>query len=580
VRAVWQRDDKTTRRIAVACLLAAMAIAAALLLIETRGLTLLFDEWDFGYSARTGHDLSTFLTPHNGHLVALPVVVYKTVLQVFGVSGAPVFRVITVGVHLSVVGLVYVLLRRVLSPVAALAPSILVLFLGAANDVFLGSHAWPLSLSVATGLAAWLALGKRRPSLDIVATVLLTAGVCSDGYALPFTVGAVAIVLLDRKSPRSRLWVPAVPLFVFGVWWLIEGRSESIASVASFVALPSFFFDSLAAALGTLTGTFTAPGVRTVSFDIAPGQALAGATLVSVLALVMGWRYRPPRTIIPPLAALLTFWFLTAGAASLLRLPTSGRYLYVSVILLILILVEALAASRVRNQGAVALTAICVVALLPNIREITYASDIVREQSEVNRAVLGAADLLVASNAPANAIIETPEEGERGNVVDLYHSLGAYAAGRERFGTPAFSAGEIKRADPSARAAADRVIAHALGPHIEPVETAPQPLPARTEAEQTGGTLERVNGCLRFRPLVAGAQLTIGLPAGGLWIRLSGGPAAPVGLRRFADTFEIQIGPILGKVPSVVAMPGGPASVNWEAQILPAQPVLLCGAQS
>ena len=268
-------------------------------------------------------------------------------------------------------------------------------------------------MTVATGLAAWLVLRQRRLAWDIVATALLTVGVCSNGYALPFTIGAVAVVLLDRESPRARLWVPAFPLFVFGVWWLIEGRSEGITSLANFAALPSFFFDSLAAALAALTGTFTSPGVHAASFDIVPGQALAGAVLVAVLALAVGCRYRLPRASLPALTALLAFWLLTAGSASIERNPTSSRYIYVSVILLILILAEALAASRIRNQGAVALTAICAFALFPNVREITYMADVFHEQSEINRAALGAADLLVASNAPAVRSSRLPKKPKR-----------------------------------------------------------------------------------------------------------------------------------------------------------------------
>ena len=524
MRAFWERDDGTSRQIATACLIAAMAIAAGFLLIEAHGLTLLYDEWYFGYALRTGHELSAFLMPHNGHFVIIPVIVYKTVLEVFGVSGVLAIRLLAVAVHVSVGALLYVSLRRVFSPLAALVPSVLLLFLGSANDVIVDSHGWPLTLSVATGLAAWLALRERRLRWDIAAMALLTVGVCSDGYALPFCFGAIVVILLDRESSWKRLWVPAVPLFIFALWWLVEGRTGGGGfAIANVAALPSFAFDSLAAALSALTGAFTVPGARFPSIDIAPGQALAGAFLVGLLALVLARQYRPPRQALPAIVALLVFWLLTASVATPARIPTSGRYFYVSVTLLILILAEGIAASRFRNEGAIALAAICAFALLPNIREMTYGADGFQTQSEIDRAVLGAANLAVG-HAPGSATIESPEEGAEGNVFDLGLTLEQYVASRERFGTPAYSAAQIEAAQPIARAAADRVLARLLGLALAPAEAAPRALPTHVETSQTGGALTPDGGCLRFRPFVAGAQLTVAIPPSGLWIGARAGP--------------------------------------------------------
>jgi len=63
-----------------------MAAAALLLLWEGRGLTLFVDEWTFGFGFRTGHDLSAFLAPDNGHLALVPVLITKASLQLFGAS--------------------------------------------------------------------------------------------------------------------------------------------------------------------------------------------------------------------------------------------------------------------------------------------------------------------------------------------------------------------------------------------------------------------------------------------------------------------------------------------------------------
>jgi hypothetical protein len=575
----WRWDRDREMRLAAVGLAVVLAIAAAFLIWEDRGLTLLIDEWNFGYAARTNLDLSTFFAPHNGHFVAVPVFIDKAALQVFGISGALPLRLFAVAVHLAVAGCLYLLLRRPLSPLAALAPATLFLFLGSANDAIIGSHGLAISIAVLTGLAAWMALDRHERAWDVAAAALLTIGIGCSAYALPFTIGAVAVLALDPKMDRKRFWVVAVPLIVYAIWWLLEGRKEGEFVIAAFGALPSFLFDSLGAALAAITGLFSDPGSRTPTFDIPASQALAGAFIGILLTLILKWRYRPPRAVIPPLAALLCFWLLTAGAASALRQPDSSRYLYVSVPLLLLVLAQMIAASSVRRQATVALAAICIFSLLPNIREMTYGASFFREQSDISKAVFGAANML-AGRAPANTPLETPEDlaGKPIPYV-LPQPLEKYVAARERFGAPAFSASQISVAPVNARFAADRLLARALAIQVRPTGRVPRALPAGLEAFPTGGSLSltRNGGCLRFVPTSAGAQMTMPLPPGGIWIRPEQGTAVPIAVRRFTEAFEIQIGPALAGRPSEIVLPrAGPPAQDWQVQLTPAQPVLLC----
>lgn len=91
------RRDRGLERLAVAGLLLAMAIAAALLIWEGRGLTLLADDWPFGFSDRTSFNPTAILAAHNGHLVAVPVLLIKASLQLFGADAALPLRLVTVG---------------------------------------------------------------------------------------------------------------------------------------------------------------------------------------------------------------------------------------------------------------------------------------------------------------------------------------------------------------------------------------------------------------------------------------------------------------------------------------------------
>jgi hypothetical protein len=151
----------------VDALVVAMLAAIVFFVLEGRGLTLLVDDWDFGFVSRTNFDASAFLSDHNGHLVAIPIALTKASLQVFGADAALPLRLTTLVVHLTAVTCLFFLLRAAIGTAAAVPPTVLVLFLGAANDVLIGSHGLPFTISVATGLAAWLALRQGRASGDL-----------------------------------------------------------------------------------------------------------------------------------------------------------------------------------------------------------------------------------------------------------------------------------------------------------------------------------------------------------------------------------------------------------------------------
>lgn len=557
-----------------------MAAAAVLLLAETRGLTLLVDEWSWGYAGRTASDLHAFVDPHNGHFVAVMVLITKVALQLFHEDAETPLRVLAVALHLAVAACLFVLLRQAIGAVGALLPTVLFLFLGAANDGIVGSHGMSVTITVLCGLGAWLCLQRRRTAWDAVAAGLLTVGVATESTVLPFVFAAALIVALDRESPRSRYWVAIVPVGVYALWWLAWGHTEkSDVAIANFAALPSFAFDSLAASLASITGVFTVPGSRTVGFDLAAGQALAGGMLMVLLAVVLARRYRPGRASAVPMLALLSFWLLTSGVATPARQPYSSRFLYIDVVLLLLVLAQEIAASPVRRQAVPILAGICALGLLPNVRELTYAGDGARVGAEVNRAVMGAADLL-AGRGEASALLEDPGDPIEGQVADLAFPLEQYEASRDRFGAPALSLAQIEAADPVARAAADHFLVRALPIAVVPAAGRPRHLPVAAGASQTGGVLARSRGCLRFTPLVVGAQVTLRLPPGGLWLRPAAGPPVPISVARFADAPDlgVGVGPALGGRASQLDLPPSRASRSWRAQLIPDQPLLICGA--
>jgi hypothetical protein len=391
----------------------------------------------------------------------------------------------------------------------------------------------------------------------------------------------VAVTLaLDRPRRWERLWIVAVPLVLYGVWYLRYSGEESTGfALANVAALPSFAFDSLASELAALSGLFTEPGTRGLGFDVAIGRVLAAAGIAACAWLVARHGADRPgllRALLPPACGLVTLWLITGVVASPERQPFSSRYLYGGCAIVLVLAGGLIAMSAARRRASIALAVVCAVALLPNIRALVYGADFLRLQSDINRGVLAGADL-VGSDAAGGTPLEDPANEVHDGVPDLKSfDLEQYVASRERFGSPALSTAQLREADPLAREAADRFMIRALGIAVRPAGSPPRTLRVRDAAEQTGGVLKEAHGCLVFTPQVAEAQLTVPLASSGLWLRPAPGSPVEVGLMRFAD------GPVV-----MLRAPGGRSSVvapaagglqGWTARVSTAQRVAVCGS--
>lgn len=109
----WGEWDAARRdRLAWVALGAAMLAAALLLLWEGRGQALFVDEWSFGYLGRAGFSLHSLLEPDNGHLAAVPVLIAKASLELFGAGTALPLRLVAIATHLAIALILFVILRR------------------------------------------------------------------------------------------------------------------------------------------------------------------------------------------------------------------------------------------------------------------------------------------------------------------------------------------------------------------------------------------------------------------------------------------------------------------------------------
>jgi hypothetical protein len=124
-----------------AVLIVAMAAAALLLLHLTRGFTFYYDEWNFLIN-RQEFSADSLLRPHNEHNVLVVVLLFQGLWEVVGLGHYSAFLLLVVVLHLLCGGMLYAYARRRVGAVAALAPAVVVLFLGTAWEIIL----WPFEV--------------------------------------------------------------------------------------------------------------------------------------------------------------------------------------------------------------------------------------------------------------------------------------------------------------------------------------------------------------------------------------------------------------------------------------------------
>src|SRR5215510_12261748 len=84
--------------------------ALAFLMYAGRGRTFFFDEWDW-VQHRSAGGLGTLLRPHNGHLMPLPIALYRLDFELVGFAYAWPFRLVTAAAHVAAAGVLFRLAR-------------------------------------------------------------------------------------------------------------------------------------------------------------------------------------------------------------------------------------------------------------------------------------------------------------------------------------------------------------------------------------------------------------------------------------------------------------------------------------
>jgi hypothetical protein len=527
----------------------AAAESVVLLLHYGSGLTFYQDEWDV-ILHRRGLGLGSFLTPDNEHIFVIPSAIYKLLLATFGMTSTMPFRVVATMLLVATAVLLFAFLRSRVGDWLAPFAAVLVLFLGPAWQTLLLPVEMARVGSTAAGIGMLLALRRRDRAGDLWACGLATVSVLFFSLGVSFVLAAAVDVAQRRSEWRRRIFIPAIPLAVYALWYVSYGHAAtSNVSLHNIVHSPIYLLNALAAGFQSLFGLI--PGDVLQLAHPTWGWAILAAVVVAIaMRLLRGGRVGDQ---LWPVVVAAASALLLAGIAYVPgREATESRFQYTAVIFSLLVLAELLAGvrpSRVVLWGAAAVSGL---ALAANLSTLSLGRDYMREQSDLTRADLGA--LEIASHTVANDFVLAPDiSGTRFlNAVDA----GPYLSAVRAFGSPADSQAELAAAASTDRAWADTVLARAL-----PVSLTPS-----SDARAQGR-------CANARP---DFELR---PGTSTVIRLRRGPSATVRLGRFAlPSHPVVAGTLDGGRGGVLSIPADTSVRPWHLAVRAGAPATVCSA--
>jgi len=562
------------RRASLVVLAAAMAVSAVTLLYFGRGQYFSTDERLY-VGDYPGWSLSSLFHPDNGHLFVLANVVLNASLELFGSDYLPlrVFSVVMVQVN---GGLVYLVVRRRVGPVLALAPAILLLFLGSSYEIVLQAFSINSLMAIAFGLCAMLALDREDRRGDAVAGAMLVLSVLSFEWGLFFAAGAaVEMWLRPNRPPLGRFAIAALPFAIWLVWraWAPSEPGDDVTLLNIGTLFTSIGLVS-ASMLASVTGLFRVPNLFSPTIEPDWGIPLAVAAAIGLVAWLRAG-LRPSARFYSLATSLFLFWLSLALTVSMYRGPTTNRYVYGGALIFFLLLAELLRGVRIPRAAYAAVAAVLAFSLVANFVQLRDGGSYVRGLDEVNDAKLGALEIVRGQVDPG--FRADPWSPGEPLTVGLTVTPSDYFAAADEHGAFGTSPADLLSGGGAPASAADQTIARALEIGAEPVRAVGPPGDGAVSLAEpvADGSARAAGRCLRIAPSLgrtATAKLT--LPPGGFSVDAPRYSELPIALGRFSTEFPVDLGKVLGS--AVVEIPTDRSEQPWLARLASARPFTVC----
>jgi hypothetical protein len=413
-----------------------LAVAGlAFIMWKARANGFFYDDWSWIEFRHTG--VNAMLASYNQHLVIAPVAAYQALLATVGLTHYWPYRLLAALAHLACATAVFAFARRRIGDAALLLAAPIVL-LGGGWELVIQPFNAGITASLAFGIAALLMLDRADRRGDRLACGALVLGLLCGEFAALFAAG-IAVEVTWRDRGLRRAWIWALPIALYGLWWVTEYMPY--LSNPSLSLVPKFVANMASAAAGGLFG-------RGLQF---------GRVLLLVVAAFVGWRVWRHRALSPRLVALGVilgaFWLLVGYTRASLGEPWASRYVYSGVVLLALIIAESARGARLTAPVMAIAGVVGVLALAGNISAFAGGTHYVRTGSQTVSAELGALEL--ARGVVPPGFILDPRWAPQ--VIAAPYFGATRAIGSTSADTPA----EVRRAPAAVRAAAYSVLVRA-----------------------------------------------------------------------------------------------------------------------
>jgi hypothetical protein len=550
----------------------ALAAGGAVILLVGRGLTFVSDEWSF-ITGRLDWDVDAFLRPHNEHLHAVPVLLFKTLFSTIGIAHYLPYRAMVLIAHLLCVVLLFALVRKSRGALVAVCATLPLILFGPAWEVIL----WPFMIafvaSVACGLGVLLLLPRATRVSDAGASALLAAGVASSSFGVSVALG-VLVELLLRPAQRRRWWVAAAPLALYGLWYAAYDSEIQRQGPLEWTAAPAFLLRVVATAVA---GTVGAPlGVETLHRPYRSALIAVACAVTVALVLLAAWRVARHRAGSPRLAMIVvtlgTYWAALSVTRAYTDWPYASKYLYPAAFFLVLLLLELAPRRAPPAAGLAVLASLSLGVAAVNAAWLRWDAARMRVDAGIVGSELGA--LTIARERVAPGFEIDPK------LLGGLTARGFFEATDRLNSSPAYKPAAITATYEKARRAADdallrayrvRPVAYAglAGVFIERVR--PAGPPPRLDA--IPGTSVRPEGrCSHVRGGRGPGVVQAVLPAKGLVVE---GAGVSMQLRRFS-TVGATRGRWRPTGPVFLRTPPDPARRAWRIALAGARPFSVC----
>jgi hypothetical protein len=551
-----------TRRIAWAVLGVAMAISATWLMVAARNTSFMGDDVYYyaryiahGYTPEISGGAEFFLAPHNSHFQLGGKLLYRLLFDVFGAKYW-VFRAADVVGVLAAVGLFFVLVSRRIGPVLALAPSILLLFLGYAWEPLIWAFDMHTVFALVFGLAAVLALERGDRRGDVLACTLLVLSISMIELGLAFAVG-VAVSVLLRPDRARRAWIFLIPLLLYAIWWIWARKfHQPGVTLLNIHLIPIDLTNALAAITGSVfglnpTGVGVAPQVTTIT---ASGTFLAGLAVVGLALRIH--RGKVPSTLWIFLAVAIVYWLTIALGG---RPPDSSRYIFAGTVMVLLVAADAVAERRFSGLAIAGAFVVVALAIPPNIAKFYDGRRIQLNDAEASRTEYAMLELAGRNRVePDYTPGSDPAVTALGGGVYTPLPAGDYFHAADDFGPLSYSLDRIREEPLLFRIVADATLVDALRLGLHSSAAAPDP-----------------SRCLDVTDAKPEDPAYFPLPAAGVLIGSKSQSPVEVKVSRFAkDSGGFGIGQLEPGAWSTLKAPPDAAPDPW--RVLVGGPVYVC----